>query len=52
MMNELLFEKDKEIDSLRSQVRILQRMALQSSVVSQTARKLVDEECRKFDINI
>ena len=44
MMNELIFEKDKEIDSLRSQVRILQRMALQSSVVSQTARKLVDEE--------
>ena len=44
MMNELIFEKDKEIDSLRSQVGILQRMALQSSVVSQTARRLVDEE--------
>ena len=42
MLNELIFEKDKEINSLRSQVRILQRMALQS--YAQTAPKLVDEE--------
>jgi hypothetical protein len=46
MMNELIIEKDKEIDSLRSQVRILQNMAFSSTYhAPRTATEgVVDEE--------